>query len=368
MNTVMGIINLQEDESLIKEMTNNRPLAAVPFAGRYRLIDFTLSCMVNSDIRNVGILLPNKSRSILDHLRSGKDWDLARKHDGLFFLPPAQVDNGIRNGDVQSFHRHLDFIEHSSQKYILVAGSQAIYNMNFENALRFHQNTGADITMIYNVQKEESASGGTVLKTAENGMITDIAIQPVVYDDSKVFMGIYLMDKRIFIDIIRGCFARGGTSFLIDGIMKVGDRYSVYGYKHDGYVARVNSTASYYNASMEILNPETWKELFLDGGLVYTKVKDEAPAKYKQSASVVNSMVANGCVVEGTVENSILFRGVKVGKGVHIKNSIIMQKCELQEEALVENVICDKDVVITQGKWLKGAPNYPLIVEKGVVI
>lgn len=368
MKTVMGIINLQENENLIQEITSKRPLAAVPFAGRYRLIDFTLSSMVNSGIQNVGVLLPNKSRSIMDHLRSGKDWDLARKHDGLCYLPPAEAANGIRNGDVQSLYTHLDFIEHSAQRYVLIAGSQIVYNMNYESALRFHQNTGADITMVYNMQDGEDYSGGTVLETAENGLVNDIAINPIALSNAKVSMGIYLMDKRVFIDIVKSCFARGGTNFLIDGLMKIGGRYTIYGFKHDGYVARINSTASYYNASMDILDPKKWQEIFLDGGLVYTKVKDEAPAKYKQNASVVNSMVANGCVVEGTVENSILFRGVKVGKGVHIKNSIIMQKCELQDEALVENVICDKDVVITQGKWLKGAPNYPLVVEKGVVI
>ena len=364
----MGIINLQESENLLQEITEKRSLAAVPFAGRYRLIDFALSSMVNSGIQHVGILLPNKSRSILDHLRSGKDWDLARKHDGLFYLPPSDADHGIRNGDVQSFYRHLDFIEHSSQKYILITGGNAIYNINFDNALRFHQNTSADITMIYNFQHEESTGNGTIIKTAENGMITDIAIQPVIYEDSKVSMGIYLMDKRIFIDVVKGCFARGGTSFLIDGVMKLGDRYTVYGFKHEGYVAKINSPTSYYQASMQILNPEVWQELFLESGAIYTKVKDEAPAKYNKSAKVVNSMVANGCIVEGTVENSILFRGVKVGKGVHVKNSIVMQQCELQNEALIENVICDKNVVITEGKWLKGASNYPLIIEKGMVI
>lgn len=368
MKTVMGIINLQESEDLLQEITNQRPLAAVPFAGKYRLIDFPLSSMVNSGVQRVGILLPHKSRSVLDHLRSGKDWDLARKHDGLFYLPPSDVDHGIRNGDIQNFYRHLDFIEHSSQKYVLITGGRLVYNINFENALRFHRNTGADITVIYDVQQEESIDGGTVIKTAENGMITDIAIDPVVYEDAKISMGIYLMDKRIFVDIVKGCFARGGTSFLIDGLMRLGDRYTVYGFKHDGYVARITSPTSYYRASMNILNPEIWEELFLNNGSIYTKVKDEAPAKYNKSANVVNSMVANGCVVEGTVENSILFRGVKIGKGVHVKNSIVMQKCELQNEALVENVICDKNVVITQGKWLKGAPNYPLIVEKGMVI
>lgn len=364
----MGIINLQEDENLIKEITQKRALAAVPFAGRYRLIDFTLSSMVNSGIENVGVLLPHKSRSILDHLRSGKDWDLARKCDGLSYLPPADAVNELRSGDVQSYYCNLDFIEQSAQKYVLVAGSQHIYNMNFENALRFHQNTGADITVIYHVQPGAKQSPDTVLGTAENGLVTDIMVNTNPREGDKVSMGIYLMDKRIFIDIVRGCFVRGGTDFLIDGVMKLDGRYSVYGYCHTGYAARIDSLSSYYQASMEMLDPKIWQEVFMDGASIHTKVKDGAPAKYKKDALVVNSMVANGCVVEGTVENSILFRGVKVAKGVHIKNSIVMQKCTLEEEALLENVICDKDVVITKGKWLKGAPNYPLIVEKGVVI
>ncbi|WP_019552932.1 glucose-1-phosphate adenylyltransferase subunit GlgD [Propionispira raffinosivorans] len=368
MKTVMGIIDLQENDKLIKEMTAKRPLAAVPFAGRYRLIDFSLSSMVNSGMDTVGILLPNKSRSILDHLRSGKDWDLARKHDGLFYLPPAEAENGLRNGNIQSFYRHLDFIANSSQKYVLISGSRIVYNMNFDNVLRFHQNTGADITMVYNMESTENTAGGTVIKTAENGLVQDIAVQAVTYEDAKVAMGIYLMDKNIFTNIVESCFSHGGTNFLIDGLMHVDDSYSIYGFKHDGYVARINSTASYYKASMEILNPEIWQEIFMNVDRVYTKVKDEAPAQYKKNAKATNSLIANGCVVEGTVENSILFRGVKVGKGVHVKNSIVMQKCDLQEDALIENVICDKNVVITHGKWLKGASNYPLIVEKGVVI
>ncbi|MBP2629779.1 MAG: glucose-phosphate adenylyltransferase, GlgD subunit [Firmicutes bacterium] len=364
----MGIINLQENENSIKEITSNRSLASIPVAGRYRLIDFALSSMVNSNIQNVGVLLPKKSRSIMDHLRSGKDWDLARKRDGLCYLPPAESINDARNGDVQSFHYHLDFIEHSTQQNVLITGSNVIYNMNYDEVLRFHQNTGADITMVYNIREQEELTGGAVLETAENGLITDIAIASTTQPKAKVSMGIFLMNKNLFMDIIRGTYARAGTDFLIDGIMKNSGKYAIYGYQHEGYVATINSTASYYKASMDLLDPDNWQKLFLDGSPIYTKVKDEAPAKYKQSASVSNSMVANGCIVEGTVENSILFRGVKVGKGVHVKNSIILQKCQLEDEVFVENVICDKDVVITKGKRLKGASNYPLIVEKGVVI
>lgn len=369
MQTVMGIINLQESENSIQEITSNRPLAAVPFAGRYRLIDFTLSNMVNSGMNNVGVLLPSKSRSIMDHLRSGKEWDLARKREGLYYLPPAEVQSGARSGDIQSLESHLDYISHSAQKYVLIAGTQAVYNMDYSQSLRFHQNTGADITVIYHTYSDGPADGGVVLSTADDGYVKDIAVVPSVMEGDKVSLGAYLMKKSLFIDILSHTHARGGTDFLIDGIMRNLERYSIYAFEHKGYVACINSVSSYYRASMELLDYDKWHQLFMnDGFLVRTKVKDEPPAKYKEDAVIKNSMIANGCVIEGTVENSILFRGVKVAKGVQIKNSIIMQKCEFEENALVENVICDKNVVITEEKWLKGAPNYPLIVEKGVVI
>ena len=368
MNTVMGIINLQEDDSLVREMTARRPVATIPFAGRYRLIDFCLSNMVNSGIEHVGIMLPLKSRSVLDHVRSGKDWDLARRHDGLFYLPAPQVAYGTREGDLKSFYRHLDFIEHSSHRYVLLAGSQVVFNMNFEHMLRFHQNTGADISLIYNVQQEESPVQGTVLETAENGLVKDIAQQPVVYEDAKLSMGIYLMERKLFIDLVKHAFEHGGNDFLVDGIMRQHGKYTMYAMEHTGYTAHINSMASYYKASMDILKPEIREDIFHRDFSVYTKSKDESPVQYKKEAKAQNSLIANGCIIEGSVENSILFRGVKVGPGVHVKNSIIMQKCELQEDALIENVICDKNVVITQGKWLKGASNYPLVVEKNVVI
>ena len=154
----------------------------------------------------------------------------------------------------------------------------------------------------------------------------------------------------------------------MDTFVKRAGDYTIYAYEHDGYVAHVDSTASYYKASMDILQPEVWEELFMGKNAISTKVKDAVPVQYKETADVKNSLLANGCIVRGKVENSILFRGVTVGKDVTIKNSIIMQKCDIQDGALIENVICDKNVIITKEKWLKGAPNYPLIVKKNVVI
>ncbi|MBQ1915586.1 MAG: glucose-1-phosphate adenylyltransferase subunit GlgD [Selenomonadaceae bacterium] len=368
MKTVMGLINLNEDSSLIRNLADRRAVESIPFAGRYRMIDFALSSMVNSGILNVGIMLPDEERSVLDHLRSGKDWDLARRHDGLYYLPSARVEKEARQGDLKNFYFNLDFIEHSSQKYVLLTSGSFIYNMDFNKILMFHQNTGADITMVYYTAQGEGTGKNVVLETEENGLVSDISEKPAIYDGSKICMAIYLMEKTVFVDLVRSAYEHGGQDFLLDGIIRKAEEYTMYACEHNGYVAHVDSEQAYYKANMDILRPEIWEELFMGQNSVYTKVLDGVPVQYKENADVKNSLIANGCIIQGEVENSILFRGVKIGKGVKIRNSIIMQKCDVQDGALIENVICDKNVLITKDKWLKGAPNYPLIVAKNMVI
>ena len=368
MNRVIGLINLEEDRQLIKEITTDRPIATVPFAGRYRLIDFILSNMVNSGIINVGILLPQKSGSVLDHIRSGKDWDLARRHEGLFYLPPVCAKNDSASCELSTFYKNIDFMKKSTQDYVLLSGGHTVFNMNFNNALRFHQNTNSDITIIYHKATHESSAPCTVLQCKENGLITDIANHSANYNDANISMGIYLMSRKTFIDIVEYAYERGGCDFLLDGIMRLHNKYNVYGYNYSGYVSTINSIHDYYKTNMDLLNPQIWQELFMDNSLIYTRTKNDIPAQYKSKAKVQNSLIANGCIIEGTVSNSILFRDVKIAKGAEIKNSIIMQGCTINEDALVENVICDKSVTISPQKWLKGAINYPFIVEKNTVI
>lgn len=368
MKSVMGVINLQEDKKLIRELTANRAVESIPFAGRYRLIDFALSSMVNSGIKNVGIMLPGNARSVLDHLRSGKDWDLARRHDGLFYLPaPADADIS-RKGDLQNYYANLDFFEHSDQKYVLIAEGSFVYNLDFDKLLRFHQNTGAEISLVYYTSDHEEVGQNVVIETAGNGLVTDISEKQAIFDGSKVSMSVYLMEKRIFVEMVRNAYEHSGNDFLRDGIIRHAKDYGIYALEHEGFVAHVDSTAAYYKANMEVLKPENWEKLFMGENPILTKVLDGVPVQYKATADVKNSLIANGCIIRGSVENSVIFRGVHVAEGVKIKNSIIMQKSDIQEGALLENVICDKNVVITKDKWLKGASNYPLIVTKNVVI
>ena len=368
MNNMMGIIKLDSPISKMKELCESRPVASLPIAGRYRLIDFALSNMVNAGISSVGILLSDKARSIFDHLRSGKDWDLARHREGMYYMPSESSDGRAPIGNLSGLYNNLDFIEHSPADYVLLSNADTVFNIDYNPVLEYHQSTGADITLVYYKTKTERDGLASVLKVAESGLVKDVAKQPKAEAGACVGMGVCIMAKEVFINLVKTAFERGGTDFMLDGIIRRADEYTIYAYEHKGYVARVNSVGAYFTASMDVRKPEIWEELFMGENVIYTQRKDAVPVQYKATAVVKDSLIANGCEIRGTVENSILFRGVKVAEGAVIKNSIVMQHVTLGEGATIENAICDKNVVISDGKVLKGAENYPLIVSKNAKI
>lgn len=371
MKSIMGIINLMEEENFLHEISYHRPAAAIPFGGRYRMIDFVLSNMVNSGIRNVGIIVQHKYRALMDHLGSGKEWDLDRKRDGLFFLPPGQgCQQGTYRWDLRHFYTHLDYLQYSRQKYILIAGSNMICNIDYREAFHFHQAMNADITILYKDMENsaEKLSQCHILETAEDGRIIDLEIQPEKNKGSKASMEMCIMEKSLLIDLIHRCHSRGECDLVREGFIRNLNRLRIYGFPYQGYLAHIHSIQSYYKHSMDLLRPEIWQKLFFDKGLIITKVKDGAPTKYSPGSLVQNALIANDCVIEGIVENSIIFRGVKIGQGAHIKDSILMQKCVVGQGAVLENVIADKAVNITEGKHLKGEKHYPLVITKKTVI
>ena len=365
----MGLLDLQRDEPRLKELTARRTIASLPFAGRYRIIDFPLSSMVNSGIQNVGVLLPEKSRSILDHLRSGKDWGLARHHKGLFYLPPVPAEDGQPTGDLRNVYYNLDFIENSNECYVLFARVNAVYNMDFRPLLRFHQNTAADITMVVSPARCDDTADSIVVRKAANGLVEDVSLRPTVQKGEARALGLYLMEKKRFIQLVREAFEHGGKDFRRDVVIPAAAKNAIYACEHGGFSSRICSVRGFYKANMAMLTPAIWEEMFLrEGAAVLTKVKDMPPVRYKEGAKVTNSLIANGCEIYGQVENSILFRGVRVAPGASVRNSIVMQKGDVQEFAQLDYVICDKNVVVTPEKSLRGAVTYPILVGKQAVI
>ncbi|MEN6566400.1 MAG: glucose-1-phosphate adenylyltransferase subunit GlgD [Veillonellales bacterium] len=370
---LMGMINLNESEEYLQELTQHRPLAAIPFGGRYRLLDFVLSNMVNSGITNVGILFQHKYRSLIDHLRSAKEWDLARKRDGLVILPPAYSNFSrpvVHGGDVENFYSNLDYVRYSRQPYVVIAGSAAVCNLDYRPVLEYHLGHEADVTAVYTTENcsRTNCRGAVTLNVDNDGKVMDMQVNPGSFGRQKLSMGMFIMKRELLVELIEDCMAHGGYDFVKHCLIRNLGKLRVYGYAHSGYSARIYSLDSYFRHSMELLQPAVWQELFFHAGLIYTKIKDEPPCKYTETAKVSNSLIANGCLIEGTVENSVLFRAVHVDRGVHIKDSIIMQKSQVDKGAALEHVICDKNVHITAGCRLRGVVNYPMVIKKGMVV
>lgn len=372
MKNTMGIINNTCNEKLLKELMNRRSLGSVPFAGRYRLIDFILSNMVNSGINNVGILVQNNIRSLMAHIRSGKEWELDRKIDGLSILPPMSIRavEDIPKGDLEVFNDNMDFLQNCTQKYVIVSDSNYIYNMDFNDAIRAHIESGADITLVYREMGNEikGHTRKTVISLDGKNNVRSVEINPVRPLSHKECMEVYIMERELLIDLINKCIAEGRYDFKHDCIARNVDSLNIQGYEFKGFMANIHSIRSYYKYSMQLLKTNISKELFYKNGLIYTSVKDQPPVKYTKNSSVKNSLIANGCIIDGNVENSILFRGVRVEKGACVKNSIVMQNCTIQENSCIDNIILDKDVTITYSKQLIGAENYPVVVEKTVTL
>jgi glucose-1-phosphate adenylyltransferase len=331
---MLGIIDATTFKRGMQDLTLHRSLAAVPFAGRYRLIDFVLSNMVNSGIQSVAIFPKYQYRSLMDHLGSGKEWDLNRKRDGLFFFPPTTLED-VEDEFVTftHFRDNLDYFLKSKQEYALIANSHTICNINFQLILKKHIENGCDITEICHQGRSLNMF---ILKTS---LLLDLILHGEDY----------------------------GYHSILDVVQDYSHQLQVCKYEYDGYVAVIDTIESYYLHSMELLQPAIWKQVFLKHSPIYTKVKDEPPTKYMCSAVVKNSMIANGCVIEGHVENSIIFRSVKIEKGTVIKNSIIMQKSHIGRDCVLDSVIIDKDVKVEDGVRLFGLYQHPYVVRKGTV-
>lgn len=372
MSQMMGVINLIHEGEELQDLTMFRSSSSVPFGGRYRFIDFMLSSMVNSDIANVAILANKKYTSLMDHIKNGKAWDLSRKRDGLFLLPPADYDNfpGL-DGDIKNFYWHLDYFYRCSQEYVVISGSHILINIDYRDVLEYHINQNADITVVYtgadNFRSDVCHKYTKIVDSNEQGYITGVESRECLPDDN-ISLDMYIMKRSLFIELVETSMIRGSKYFTDDAVIKNISQYCVAGYKHVGHIAPMYSINDYYRHSMELLDSNVREQFFHSPGTIYTKVKDEPPSKYTHDADVRNSMIANGCHIQGKIENSILFRGVKVHPGAIIKNSIIMQRCEIGKNAVLENVILDKEVYIAEGSSLAGKHGEPKVVAKKMVI
>ncbi len=373
MDAMAGIILTEDKETQLGILTEKRAISAMPMAGRYRLIDFILSCMVNSGIRNVGVATQFNYSSLMDHLGSGRAWDLNRKNSGLYILPPniGRETTGQSIGDIDVLYGVGSFIRKTKPDYIVLSKGNTMYNTNFKDMLAFHKENNADITILYNEEKNATPdvlSRYTLLSVEEDGRVSDIMKNHPHPKCNNVSMDTYIIERSFLIGLIENCISHGEHDLVMDALIKNLGTLKIYGYKFDGYVGRVDTIDSYYKNNMAFLNPEVRNELFSEKRKIFTKVKDQVPTHYGENAHVADSIVADGCIIDGTVENSIIFRGVHIAKGATVKNSIVMQNSVIQENCYAENVVLDKEVTLLSGKTVMGQPNYPFVIAKGNVI
>ncbi len=364
---VLGIIFANMHEEVVPELTRERTMGSVLFGGRYRLIDFTLSNMANSGVDEVGIVTKSNYQSLLDHIGSGREWDMARKNGGLHLLPPfSNVTSGIYRGRLEALYGVSDFIKSSDAEYVIMSDCDVAATIDYNAVFEAHVKSGADITAVYASSNLtlESAAHSNVFGIDESGRVNNVMINPQISGECNVSLNIYVISKTLLMSMILDGAANGIYSFAKSILQARCGDYKIMGYKHEGYFSKITSVKTYYDANMALLCTENRKSLFNDEFPIYTKVLDNPPAKFDIGAKVKNSLIADGCIIEGTVENSILFRGARVGKGAVVRDSIIMQDTVIGKKCEISCVITDKAVNISDQKILGGSKNYPIYIGK----
>ena len=371
MSNVLGLIFANMHELTVTDLTKNRAMASVPFGARYRLIDFPLSNMVNSGISTIGIVTKSNYQSLLDHVAAGDEWDLSRKNGGLHFLPPYSNDiTGLYRGRLEALIGVNGFISKSDSDYVIMTDCDCVVNIDFKKLVDFHEEKGADITVVYGKKDftEEQTKTRTILKVDDNSEVYDVLVRPEIKGTLNASMNIFIMSKDFLINIINAAASRNLYSFEVDVLQHRLKEFKVFGYEFKGYYSQIDGIRSYYQANIELMDRNNRKELFNLNDPIYTKVRDEAPAKYGIEAAVKNCIIADGCIIEGTVENSVLFRGVKIGKGAVVKNCILMQDTTVGEKCELNYVISDKNVVVGNYRSVGGTIDYPVFINKGATV
>ena len=364
----LGIILAGGNNYRMRELSDKRAIAAMPVGGGYRAIDFALSNMSNSHIQRVAVLTQYNSRSLNEHLNSSKWWDFGRKQGGLYiFTPTITADNGNwYRGTADALAQNIDFLKRSHEPYVIVAGGDCVYKLEYNKVLDYHIQKKADITIVCkDVPATEDVSRFGVVQMNEESRIIDFEEKPMVAQSHTISTGIYVLRRRQLIEMLEKSMEEHRFDFVTDILIRYKNLKQIYGYKLENYWSNIASVESYYQTNMDFLKPEIRKYFFHQEPYIYSKVDDLAPAKYNVGAEVRNSLIASGSIINGTVEDSVLFKKVYIGNNCVIKNSIILNDVHIGDNCYIENCIVESRDTLRANTVHTGDPNeIKVIVEK----
>lgn len=366
---LIGIIFSNIHDAALGDLTKHRTLASVPFGGRYRLIDFVLSNMANANLNTVGIITKYNYQSLMDHLGSCAEWDLNRKNGKVVILPPFGTgQTNVYQGKLEALYGAMTFLKKAKGDYVLLSDCNVLCNIDYENVLRSHIKSGAKVTVIANREEPEyeGQTQGLVL-CEEDERVTDVALHHTYTKDNLLGMGMYIIDKTYLIDIVENSVAHGLYDFEKNFLQKyfIQDNIHINTYEFKKTVLRNQDIASYFQNHCKLLDDSVRNDIFDPQNPIYTKVRDEVPTYYDERAIVNDCLIADGCRIKGTVEDSILFRDVTIEEGAIVRHAIIMQGTVIGSGADISYAIIDKDVAITEERTLKATENHPIIILKG---
>ncbi|MDR2655342.1 MAG: glucose-1-phosphate adenylyltransferase subunit GlgD [Oscillospiraceae bacterium] len=369
-NENLGIIFSNMHDSALGQLTESRTTSSIPFGGRYRFIDFVLSSMVNSNIYSIGVIAKTNYESLLDHLGSGREWDLARKSGGLYILPPYGVQGaGVYQGKIQALYGMKEYIERTQRKYVVMTDTDVICNIDFNAITEFHKEKEADMTIVYIKKKlSKDVKNATVFSLNGEQRITDVRMLSGSESEQNLSVNIVVAEKDLLMRLVSDVHSHGLYDFDRDILQRRLDSLNIYGYEYKDYFAKIDNLKDYFRANLDLLKPDVRRQLFLSNRNIYTKGADQVPTRYGLDSRITNSLIADGCLIEGEVRNSLISRGVYVGKGALVENSVIMSSCRIEPMARLNYCILDKNALVTNKKILSGSENYPNYIAKNGVV
>lgn len=362
----LGLILAGGNNNRMQELSRKRAISAMPVGGSFRCIDFALSNMTNSQIQTVAVLTQYNARSLNEHLSSSKWWDFGRKQGGLYvFTPTVTADNSWwYRGTADAMYQNIDFLKRCHEPYVIITSGDCVYKIDYNKILDYHIEKKADVTIVVkDMGPSEDVSRYGLVRMNEDARIVEYEEKPMVASSSTVSTGIYIIRRRLLIDLLEHCAQEGRNDFVTDILIRYKNLKRMYGYKLSGYWSNISTVESYYKTNMDFLKPEVRKFFFRDYPHIYSKVDDLPPAKYNMGSEVHNSLVASGCIINSKVENSVLFKEVFVGKNCVIKNSIILNEVYIGDNTHIENCIVESRGTLKANTYYCGDTDVKIVVE-----